>query len=75
MFNPDPKPKVILLTGKAKTEFRYQIFMRAAGNCETCRCWAPFRVDDQFDVFACGHLSHIIPRRRGGDIPENVKWE
>ena len=75
-MTPNPKPeKPILLEGKNYTEFRYEIFLRANGHCESCGRWAPFRVDDNFDVFSCGHVSHITRRKRGGDVAENAKWE
>ena len=76
-FRPDPKPaKPVLLKGKAYTKLRFDTWVKAGGRCETCGKWVPL-LDPSgvFDVFTCAHLSHIIPRKRGGDIPENVKNE
>ena len=70
-----PKNSVVLLTGKAYTQFREAVFMRANGLCETCKMYAPLREEGYPNIFSCGHVSHIIPRKRGGDTLENVLWE
>lgn len=78
MFNPQPKPeKPILLTGSAKTAFRVKIGTEAHGICQTCGCYAPIYIGSgtHFNVFLCGHVSHIRPRKIGGDTPNNVRWE
>ena len=75
--NPDPKPeKPVLLTGKNYTLFRMQVAARAGFKCEICGCHAPFSTgNDNFDVFYCGHVSHTIPRKKGGDTFDNAKWK
>ena len=75
-FKPDPKPeKPVLLEGKKKTEFRKDVYIRAGGLCESCGEPAPHKEETVFNVFTCGHVSHIRPRRIGGDVMKNVKWE
>jgi len=74
---PMPKQKRIKLTGKAYTELRKALHKRARGHCESCCKYAPLLDEDgQFDVFRCGHVSHIKSKGAGGDdSPENCLWE
>jgi len=72
---PDHKKKVTLLKGKAYTKLRFDTWVKAGGCCETCGRFVPLSDDGHFDVFTCAHLSHIVPRKRGGDVPENVRIE
>ena len=75
-FCPDPKPeKPVLFSGKKKTEFRKAVYAREKGVCESCRGVAPLYVNGNFNVFSCGHVSHIKPRKIGGDVMGNVRWE
>lgn len=75
-MRPDPKPKTIRLKGKAYTEFRKAVGKRAAWRCETCGCFAPFTINGVFDVFFCGHVSHIKSKGSGGsDDMSNVILE
>lgn len=75
-MNPNPKHKPIRLKGKAYTKFRKAVHDRALGRCESCGCYAPLLVDGCFDVFTCGHVSHIVGRGAGGsDTLDNAKWE
>ena len=76
-MNPYPKTKPIRLYGRYRTRFRRDIHTRSGGLCETCGAWAPLvDSDGVFDVFTCGHLSHILSVGAGGsDTPDNVKWE
>ena len=74
-MNPQPKKKVVLLKGKAYTKLKFDTWVKAGGRC-ACGKFVPFLDPDQrFDIFTCAHLSHLIPRKRGGDVPENVKIE
>ena len=82
-MKPCPKPeKPILLTGKAKTEFRRAVAERAGERCETirpdgsrCNIHAPRLIYGVFDVFNCGHVAHIKRRNVGGDVMSNVLWK
>ena len=76
-IRPDPKPITKRLKGKARQKLRKATWLRAGGYCETCGTYAPLRdSDNQFNVFECGHMSHIKSIGAGGeDTPENVKWE
>jgi len=82
-MNPCPKPvKPILLTGKKYTEFRREVAKRAGERCEAvnsggkrCNSHAPVLIYGVFDVFNCGHVAHIVRRRKGGDVLSNVKWK
>jgi 5-methylcytosine-specific restriction endonuclease McrA len=75
IFNPQPKKKPVLLEGKDYTAFKREIYERDGGICQTCYRWFPLLIEGTFDVFDCIHLSHIVPRKKGGDVPENVKLE
>ena len=72
-----PKPKTTRLKGKGKTEFRKKVFNRSSGFCEDCGVYAPLLDNDGlFDVFMCGHVSHIKSYGAGGgDTLDNVKWK
>jgi len=71
--NADPKKKVTLLKGKAYSKFKVAIWIEAGGRC-VCGKFVPLRdPDGAFDIFTCAHLSHKTPRRRGGDVPQNVQ--
>ena len=68
MFKPHPKKKRISLKGKAYTQFRKAVYNRAKGCCETCGRWVSlYRANGDFDVYTCGHVSHIKSRGAGGD--------
>jgi len=70
--NPQPKQKVTLLKGKKYTQFKRDLYHnRAYECCESCQRWVPL----EGSVFEVAHLSHIVPRKRGGDIPSNVLVE
>ncbi len=73
---PDPKPeKPVLLSPAKRRALKVKLYNgRAAESCETCGKWIPLH-GDCFDVFRDAHLSHIIPRQRGGDHESNVKIE
>ena len=75
ILRPDPKPsKPILLEGAAYTKFKHDLWEnRAHRHCESCGKYVPLTVGGAFDVFSCAHVSHIKPRKKGGDIPSNVK--
>lgn len=70
-FSPQPKNKPIRLKGKAYTEFRRQVWLRAGGQCEICGVWAPLNSDT---VFTMGHVAHINGRKNG-DTLDNAKWK
>lgn len=75
-FNPDPKKKRIRLTGKKRTELRKALFRRAGGLCETCECPTPLYYYYEFDLYRCGHISHIKSVGAGGDDSlENCRYE
>ena len=71
------KTKPIRLKGKAYQEFRGQVYDATEGFCEDCGVWAPLLDSDGvFDVFTCGHISHIKSRGAGGgDTLDNAKWK
>ena len=72
-----PKPeKALLLTGKKYTAFRKETFERENGICQECKEYAPLLTPlGGFNVFTCGHVSHIVRRNKGGDVSSNVKWK
>jgi len=73
-FNPQPKQRVVLLEGKAYTEFKREIYERDKGICQKCGRWfPPLDQEGQFDVFRCAHLSHKKCRTKYGDVPENAE--
>lgn len=70
------KEKPIRLKGKAKTEFRREVGERSIELCESCGCYAPISFYGVFDLYICGHLSHIKSYGAGGgDTHDNVKWQ
>ena len=70
-----PKPHTIRLKGKAYTKFRLSLYLREQGLCQGCGKYAPLTIDDRFNPYLCGHVSHIKSRGAGGaDIMSNVKW-
>ncbi len=75
IFNPQPKPKVTLLVGKAKQELRRKCCERAHSRCEQCGRYVPLSSNSGDPLFTNGHMAHIIPRKRGGDIISNVSWK
>jgi len=76
MFNPQPKENVPILTGKAYTKFKKEIYERNNECCQKCGRWVPLtNQDGVFNNFTCAHLAHIKPRKKYGDIPENVQIE
>jgi 5-methylcytosine-specific restriction endonuclease McrA len=75
-MTPRPKPTTIRLTGKAYQKLRNQCFNDSNGTCWNCGAFAPLLDHNgDFDLFACGHLSHIKSRGAGGgDTINNVRW-
>jgi hypothetical protein len=73
---PVPKIKAIRLEGKEYTKFREEVFLHFGGICQDCKKFFPLRDNSgQFDLFNCGHVSHIKGRAAGGsDTLDNVKW-
>ena len=76
-MTPMPKTKPVRYKGTARTKFRRKIGKNAHEICQSCGCWAPlYLADGTFDLFSCGHLSHLKGYGAGGgDVPENVKWQ
>lgn len=73
---PNPKPTTTRLKGKDYTAFRKSVYNRASGLCETCQMPAPLTVEGVFDIFTCGHVSHIKHRGSGGgDTLDNARLE
>ena len=71
-INPQPKKPAVRLYGKARHKFKMDLYEnRALRGCETCGKFVPLNGT----VFEIAHLSHIIPRKRGGDTPENCLIE
>jgi len=77
LFNPQPKKKRIALKGKAFSKLREALYDRAKGRCESCCKHAPLLdPDGQFDIFTCGHVSHLKSKGSGGDDSmDNCIWE
>lgn len=81
MFNPDPKKKRIVLKGKAKTELKKALYIRAKGRCESCNKLVLLYIVDYagnmvFDLHRCGHIHHEKTVGAGGDDSmENCKYE
>ena len=74
-MKPQPKNKPIRLKGKAYTKFRKEVHDHYNGMCAKCGAWSPFTINGVFDVWTCGHVSHVKSRGAGGsDILDNVKW-
>jgi hypothetical protein len=79
---PDPKPQRTKLNSKDYSELRKELFKRAKGRCENPKCpkgrpYLPLLDrDGQFDIFTCGHVSHIKSKGAGGDDSmENCLYE
>ena len=71
-----PKIKPIRLKGKDYTRFRQEVGRAANWTCKTCKAHAPAKVLGVFNLFYCGHVSHIRHHSiGGGDIMSNVIWE
>jgi hypothetical protein len=70
------KKKPVRLTGKKYTEFRRKVYERDVF-CRSCGGDAPlYDRDGNFNLYDCGHVSHIVSRGAGGsDTMENVIWE
>ena len=78
----DPKHKRIKLTGKAYSKLREELHERAKGRCENPKCpnkgkdLPLFDAAGKFDIFTCGHVSHIRSKSLGGDDSlENCLYE
>ncbi|NQT04169.1 MAG: hypothetical protein HQ580_19240 [Planctomycetes bacterium] len=73
---PNPKIKAVRLYGKAKQKFRVGVAKIANEFCK-CGTYAPANLENgSFDVFRCGHLSHIKSYGAGGgDALDNVEWK
>ena len=70
-FNPNPKPEVIILKGRAYHLFRKEVALRACYQCYYCQCYAPF----DSETLVNGEVSHDPEiRSKGGDVFENAKW-
>ena len=75
-MTPDPKPKKpVLFNGPGYTAFRISVHDVYSGLCADCGKYAPLMVNGEFDPFSCGHVSHTIRRKKGGDVMSNVKWK
>jgi len=76
MIRPDPKPpKPVLLNAAGRRALKVELYNgRANERCEnrSCRKWVELN-KTHMDVFRHCHLSHIIPRKRGGDSAENCQ--
>lgn len=69
-MNPQPKTKVVLLSTAKLTALKHLLYYgRAKEQCEQCGEWVPLIGS----VFEAAHLSHIIPRKRGGDLESNLE--
>lgn len=74
-FNPRPKSKPIRYYGKAKIEFRRQVYLRASGVCEKCDNPAPLYNHYGYWDWNCGDIRHIKGYGAGGgDTLDNVNW-
>lgn len=73
MIRPDPKNIPLKLSKPALAKLKRKLYYgRASRRCETCE--DPVELNEgRFNVFRHCHLSHIIPRPRGGDGEDNVK--
>ena len=65
-----PKKQPIRLSGRAYTEFKKKLYMKHGGRCFKCNTWKPLTVDGRFNEYRCAHVSHIVPRSRGGEDTE-----
>lgn len=78
-FNPQPKCPAIKLSDRDRHELKMDLyFNRADRCCETCAEKDPpvYKYLPLYGtVFQIAHLSHIAPRNRGGDVPENCLIE
>ena len=66
----DPKYKPLILSKSEYRKFRLAIYSDRHEECEICTRWV--------DIESTGHIHHIIVRKVGGDVPDNVKllcWE
>lgn len=74
---PRPKKKRIKKEPAEKREMRRKLSIDSNNRCVTCDRYAPFEdKDGQFDLYKCGHLSHIKTVGSGGDdVEENVLYE
>jgi len=74
---PRPKKKRIKKEGKERSRLRKKLSIRAVNRCETCDEYAPFLDEEgQFDLFKCGHTSHVKTAGSGGDdTEENCLYE
>jgi len=61
---PQPKHKAIRLKGKAMEALRLACYERDKGRCQQCGEWV------SWEAF---HMSHIIPKAKGGDVIDNVR--
>jgi len=76
-MNPNPKQKTPRFKGRAYSKFRLMVSIHFGERCLSCGGYAPlFDRDGVYDVFTCGHVSHIRSKGAGGgDTIENVRWE
>jgi len=75
-MNPCPKTKPVRLYGKEKQAFRKKVCDIAKSSCEVCGRHAPLLWGGTFDLYACGHMAHILSYGAGGgDTLENVYWK
>lgn len=81
-IGPVQKKKRTELKGKAYSNLRKALYDRAGGRCENPECKNKgkplplFDSEGQFDIFSCGHVSHIKSKGAGGDDSmENCLYE
>jgi hypothetical protein len=75
MFRPDPKKPPVLLKGRAYQDLRRECCEKAGSRCSVCGKYVPLSSYTGDPLFANGHMAHTVPRKRGGDVIENVKWK
>jgi 5-methylcytosine-specific restriction endonuclease McrA len=74
-MKPYPKQKPVRKTGKEYHKFRVEVFNRYGGICQKCKNPAPLEWDGEFNLYYCGHVSHIKSHGAGGgDRMDNVTW-
>ena len=72
-----PKPAITRLKGKRRSELRREVCELHGARCSVCGRHAPLLDrDGVFDVFTCGHMSHVKSTGSGGDdTVENITWK
>lgn len=75
---PAPKPKVkrVKAEGPERAKLRARLAKDAHYHCETCDTYLPLFWEGRFDLYRCGHTSHIKSAGSGGpDTVANCKYE